>query len=282
MARLQRKRFSEPVDVRRFPNGRVDVIELDDVVVGRMTYQPGWRWSVDVKPIAGTDACQYHHVGVTLEGRLRVQMRDGTELEIGPGDVFEIPPGHDAWVLGDTPWVSVDWEAMRTYGRGTGQLGGRVLGSILITDIVDSTALASRVGPSRWRDLLAQHNEGAQRVIDRYQGRLVKTTGDGVLALFDSTERAIRAAVGIREAVQQLELQVRAGIHTGEVELLPDDVRGLAVHVAARIQDLAAPGEILVSGTSRDLLEGSDLTFEDRGSHELKGISGGRQVFALT
>jgi len=246
MARLQRKRFSEPVDVRRFPNGRVDVIELDDAVVGRMTYEPGWRWSVDVKPIAGTDACRYHHVGVTLEGRLRVQMPDGTELEIGPGDVFEIPPGHDAWVLGDTPWVSVDWEAMRTYGRGTGQPGGRVLGSILITDIVDSTA------------------------------------GDGVLALFDSTEGAIRAAVGIREAVQQLELQVRAGIHAGEVELLPDDVRGFAVHVAARIQDLAAPGEILVSGTSRDLLEGSDLTFEDRGSHELKGISGGRQVFALT
>jgi class 3 adenylate cyclase len=247
-----------------------------------MTYEPGWRWSVDVKPIAGTDACGYHHVGVTLQGRLRIQMGDGTELEIGPGDVFEIPPGHDAWVLGDTPWVSVDWEAMRTYGRGAGHPGGLVLGSILITDIVDSTALASRVGPARWRDLLAQHNERAQRVIDRYQGRLVKTTGDGVLALFDSTERAIRAAVGIREAVQQLELQVRAGIHTGEVELLPDDVRGLAVHVAARIQDLAAPGEILVSGTSRDLLEDSDLTFEDRGSHELKGISGGRQVFALT
>ena len=193
MSRLQRKRFSEPVDVRRFPNGRVDVIELDDVVVGRMTYEPGWRWSVDVKPIAGTEACLYHHVGVTLQGRLRIQMGDGTELEIGPGDVFEIPPGHDAWVLGDTPWVSVDWEAMRTFGRGAGQPGGRVLGSILITDIVDSTALASRVGPSRWRDLLAQHNERAQRVIDRYQGRLVKTTGDGVLALFDSTERAIRA-----------------------------------------------------------------------------------------
>jgi class 3 adenylate cyclase len=281
MARLQRKRFTEPVEVRRFPNGRVDVIELDDIVVGRMTYEPGWRWSVDVKPIAGTDFCRYHHVGVALEGLLRVLMPDGTELEIGPGDVFEIPPGHDAWVVGDDPWVSIDWESMRMYGRekATGQ---RVLGSILITDIVDSTAHASRVGPYRWRDLLAQHNELTQRVIDRHQGRLVKTTGDGVLALFDSTERAVQAAVGVREAVQHLELQVRAGIHTGEVELLPDDVRGLAVHVAARIMNVAAPGEILVSGTSRDLLEGSDLIFEDRGSHELKGISGGRQVFALT
>ncbi len=282
VARLQRKRFSEPVDVRRFPRGRVDIIELGDTVVGRMTYEPGWRWSVDVKPIATTESCQYHHMGVTLEGRLRVEMPDGTELEIGPGDVFEIPPGHDAWVVGDAPWVSIDWEAMRTYGRPAGERRERILGSILITDIVDSTALASRVGPSRWRELLAQHNERAQRVIDRYQGRLVKTTGDGVLALFDSTERAVRAAAGIRESVLQLDLQVRAGINTGEVELLPDDVRGLAVHVAARIQDLAAPGEILVSGTSRDLLEGSDLNFEDRGSHELKGISGARQVFALT
>ena len=113
MARLQRKRFSEPVDVRRFPHGRVDIIELDDTVVGRMSYEPGWRWSVDVKPIATTESCQYHHVGVTLEGRLRVEMPDGTQLEIGPGDVFEIPPGHDAWVVGDTPWVSIDWEAMR-------------------------------------------------------------------------------------------------------------------------------------------------------------------------
>lgn len=282
MARMQRKRFTEAADVRRFPNGRVDVIELGDVVVGRMTYEPGWRWSVDVKPIAGTDSCQYHHVGVTIQGRLRAALPDGTELEIGPGDVFEIPPGHDAWVVGDEPWVSVDWEAMRTYGRGSGKPGERVLGAILITDIVDSTALASRIGPASWRDLLAQHNERAQRVIDRHQGRLVKTTGDGVLALFDSTERAIRAAVGIREAVQELQLQVRAGIHTGEVELLQDDVRGIAVHLAARIEALAAPGEILVSGTSRDLLEGSDLTFEDRGSHELKGISGARQVFALT
>ena len=115
--RLQRRRFSEPADVRRFPHGQVDVVELDDVVVGRMTYQPGWRWSVDVKPIAGTEQCQYHHLGVTLDGRLRVQMPDGPELEIGPGDVFEIPPGHDAWVVGDSPWVSVDFEAMRTYGR---------------------------------------------------------------------------------------------------------------------------------------------------------------------
>src|SRR2546422_580710 len=97
MARLQRRRFADPDDVRTVPHGRIDVVELDDRVVGRMTYEPGWRWSVDVKPIAGTDSCQFHHFGVTLSGQLRAQMRDGTELEIGPGDVFEIRPVHEAW-----------------------------------------------------------------------------------------------------------------------------------------------------------------------------------------
>ncbi len=281
MVRLQRRRFSEPANVRTFPRGRVDVIELDDVVVGRMTYEPGWRWSIDVKPIAGTKLCEFHHVGLTLSGRLRVGMPDGTELELGPGDVFEIPPGHDAWVVGDVPWVSVDWEAMRSFGRGAEERRERVLATVLVTDIVDSTALASALGRSRWRELLAQHNELAQRVLDRHQGRLIKTTGDGLLALFDGTERAVQAAAGIGDSVGRLDLRIRAGLHTGEVELLPGDVRGLPVHIAARIMSLSAPGEVLVSSTVRDLLDGSDLVFEDRGSHQLKGVNGTRQLFAL-
>jgi len=281
MVRLQRKRFSEPANVRTFPRGRVDVIELDDVVVGRMTYEPGWRWSTEVKPIAGTELCEFHHVGLTLSGWLRVGMPDGTELELGPGDVFEIPPGHDAWVVGDVPWVSVDWEAMRSFGRGAEERRERVLATVLVTDIVDSTALASALGRSRWRELLAQHNELAQRVLDRHQGRLIKTTGDGLLALFDGTERAVQAAAGIADSLGRLDLRIRAGLHTGEVELLPGDVRGLPVHIAARIMSLSAPGEVLVSSTVRDLLDGSDLVFEDRGSHQLKGVNGTRQLFAL-
>jgi class 3 adenylate cyclase len=170
---------------------------------------------------------------------------------------------------------------MRSFARGADERRERVLGTILITDIVDSTALASALGPSRWRELLAQHNERAQRVLDRHLGRLIKTTGDGLLALFDGTERAVDAAAGIRDAVGQLDIQIRAGLHTGEVELVPGDVRGLAIHVAARIMSLAAPGEVLVSSTVRELLDGSDLVFEDRGTHELKGINGARQVFVL-
>src|SRR5262249_35658457 len=153
------RRFTEPSEVRRFPHGRVDVVELDDTVVGRMSYEPGWRWSVDVKPIAGTERCQYHHVGITLEGRLRVSMPDGTELEVGPGDVFEFPPGHDAWVLGDTPWVSVDFEAMRTYGRTGDPARQRRVMTMMFTDLVQSTATAVRLGDAVWGELLAEHNQ---------------------------------------------------------------------------------------------------------------------------
>jgi class 3 adenylate cyclase len=281
VARLQRARFSETTDVRRFPHGRVEVVELDDRAIGRMVYEPGWRWSVDVKPIAGTDSCQFHHLGVTISGRLRVQMPDGTELEVGPGDVFEFPPGHDAWVVGDDPWVSIDFEAVRRYGRSTAALSERTLATILITDIVDSTRHAVDAGAAQWRETVAAHNRTAERIIDGHRGRLVKTTGDGVIALFDSAERAVRSGAEIEQAVEPLGLSVRAGVHSGEVELAPSDVRGVAVHAASRIAALAGPGEVLVSATVRDLMDGSDLEFEDAGLHELKGLPGARQLYRL-
>jgi class 3 adenylate cyclase len=281
MARLQRRRFTEPDDVRAIPHGRIDVVELDDRVVGRMTYEPGWRWSVDVKPIAGTDSCQFHHFGVTLSGQLRAQMRDGTELEIGPGDVFEIPPGHEAWVVGDEPWVSVDFEAMRAYGRAEPAGGRRTLFSVLMTDIVDSTAQAVARGPAAWRDIVRSHNELAEREIDRHEGRLVKTTGDGVIGLFDSAERAVRAAAALGDAMRPLGIRVRAGVHSGEVEIAPGDVRGVAVHAAARIMALASPDDVWVSATVRELVDGTGLEFADRGLHELKGLPGQRQLYAL-
>jgi class 3 adenylate cyclase len=278
--RLQRRRFSEPSDVRTLPRGRIDVVELDDTVVGRMTYEPGWRWSVDVRPIAGTETCQYHHLGVTLSGRVRAQMPDGTELEIGPGDVFEIPPGHDAWVVGDEPWVSVDFEAMRTYGKAQDAHDERILASIVLTDIVDSTGRAAELGATRWRDLVGEHNRKAATAIDRHRGRLVKTTGDGVLAQFDGAERAVRGAAGIRAAAHGLGLEIRAGVHSGEVQVTADDLRGIAVHTAARIMAVAGPGEILVSATVMDILDGAGMTFDDAGTHELKGL-GTRQLYRL-
>lgn len=282
MARLQRKRFSEPTDVRRFPRGQVDTVELDDTVVIRMSYEPGWRWSTDVKPIAGTDRCQYHHLGVTLQGRLRAEMADGTELEVGPGDVFELPPGHDAWVVGDSPWVAVDFGAVRSYGRTELAAGERKIMSILFTDVVESTAMVARLGDARWREVIAEHNRLAETVVDRQRGRVIATTGDGILAVFDGAERAVRAAIAIRGRTRGLGLEIRAGIHTGEVESRTDGVRGVAVHVAARVMAIAGAGEVLVSSTTHDLLDGTALAFENRGRHRLKGVSGERLLYLVS
>jgi class 3 adenylate cyclase len=139
-----------------------------------------------------------------------------------------------------------------------------------------------RVGPVSRRPLPRSLDDlRGLRAADRYRGREIDTTGDGFLALFDSTERAVRAAAAICMAAKAIGIQTRAGVHTGDVELVPGDVRGVAVHVAARIMALAGASEVLVSGTTHDLLTGSSLVFEDRGLHELKGVSGMRQVFAL-
>jgi class 3 adenylate cyclase len=281
VARLQRKRFTESDDVRVVPRGRIDVVELDDQVVGLIQWDPGWRWSVDLKPTAGTQTCQFHHLGYAISGRLRVQMQDGVELELGPGDIFEIPPGHDAWVVGDEPYISVDFEAMRDFARPKQVSGRRSLGSLLITDIVDSTARAVEMGPGRWRDLVSQHNKLAERVIEQHGGRLVKTTGDGVIGFFDSSERAIDAARTLIGVLDKLKISIRAAVETGEMELANDDVRGIAVHAAARMMALAQPGEVVVSSTVRHLLEGTDLAFEDYGLHDLKGMPGQRQLYRL-
>ena len=118
MARLQRKDLANPDEVREFPGGsRVEIFQLEDVVVGRTVWLPGWRWSEVVKPIAGTELCEYHHLGYSISGRFRVAMPDGTEMEIPPNHVYEIPAGHDAWVVGDEPWIAIDWAGMRSFAR---------------------------------------------------------------------------------------------------------------------------------------------------------------------
>jgi class 3 adenylate cyclase len=281
MARLQRRRFDETQDVRVTGRGRVDVIELDDRVIARLVWEPGWRWSVDVKPIAGTQWCQSHHVAYSVSGNLRVQMSDGVELEIGPREIFEIPPGHDAWVVGDEPFVSIDFELLRGFARPPDDTGRRTLASILMTDIVDSTARAVALGPAPWQEVIRRHNEIAERAIDQHEGRLVKTTGDGVIGLFNSAERAVRAASVIALGVRPLEIAVRAAVHSGEVEVTAGDVRGVAVHMTARMMALAGADEIVVSSTVRDVLDGTGLEFEDFGLHELKGLPGQRQLYLM-
>lgn len=281
MARLQRRKFEETDDIRVTGRGQVQVIELGDRTVARQVWQPGWRWSVDVKPIVGTQSCQAHHVAYSVSGRLHVRMTDGIEMEVGPGEVFEIPPGHDAWVVGDEAFVSVDFEAMRGFAKPNESAGRRTLATVLMTDIVDSTHLAVEYGPARWQEAIRRHNERAERSIDQHEGRLVKTTGDGVIGLFDSAERAVRAGIAVAAAVADLGLQIRAAVQTGEVELSAGDVRGVVVHATARMMALAGPREVVVSTTVRDLLDGTGLDFEDYGLHTLKGLPGERQLYRI-
>ncbi len=157
----------------------------------------------------------------------------------------------------------------------------RVLATILFTDIVDSTRLASELGDRRWREVLDAHDSAVSASITRFDGKLIKSTGDGVLATFASPGRAIAATKSIGTALGHLGLQVRAGLHTGECEIRGDDLGGIAVHIAARIAALAGPGQVLVSRTVTDLVVGADMRFADAGEHELKGIPGKWPVFAV-
>ena len=157
----------------------------------------------------------------------------------------------------------------------------RILATVLFTDIVGSTEHASNLGDRSWKDLLENHDRAVERQLRRYGGQLVKHTGDGVLAMFDGPARAVQCAGAVREALQQLGLQIRAGLHTGEVERRGDDVSGVAVHLAQRVQGRAEPGQILVSRTVVDLVAGSDLRFEDRGEQELKGVPGFWRLFSV-
>ena len=210
---------------------------------------------------------------------MHVRLDDGTEAEYGPLDVMDVPPGHDAWVVGDEPTEVVTWVGAHRWASPA--VGERILATMLFTDIVESTARASRLGDRDWGLLLEEHNVIARRVLDRFRGREVATTGDGVFALFDGAERAVHAAVALTRALASIDLQVRAGIHTGEIEVVPGNVRGKAVHIAARVMALAGAGEVLVSGTTRSLIEAADVAFIDRGVQELKGIVTPVPIYAV-
>jgi class 3 adenylate cyclase/pimeloyl-ACP methyl ester carboxylesterase len=206
------------------------------------------------------------------EGRyIAARIRDARFVEL-PGDVH-------------VPWVDMDpmldeVEEFLTGARPT-PTTSRVLATILFTDIVGSTDQLSALGDEAWASLLEQHHKTVRSELERFGGVEAGTTGDGFLALYDGPARAIRSALAIRAALSSIGLDVRAGVHTGEVEQAAEGPRGIAVHLAARVLGAAAPGEVLVSQTTHDLVEGSGLEFEDRGEHELKGIEGARRLYAV-
>jgi class 3 adenylate cyclase len=199
-----------------------------------------------------------------------------------PGARLLEQPGEDhlPW-LGDTEGVLDAIEEFVTGSRHHVD-EDRILAAVLFTDIVDSTRRAADAGDRRWRELLDTHDEISVSEVERFRGRRVKTTGDGMLALFDGPARGVRCAEAVRDAVAELGIEIRAGLHVGECELRGDDVGGLAVHIGARVAGLAEPGEILVSRTVRDLAAGSGLRFAERGEHELKGIPDRWPLYAVT
>jgi class 3 adenylate cyclase len=281
MPRLLAKSFDAPDEVRTLSRARARIVNLDETSVGYAVWEPGWRWSVDLGPSLGTPSCPFLHLGYAISGRLAVSTEDGQRAEIAGGCVYEIPPGHDAWVVGDEPFVTVEWTSVRAVGLPGEGPDERVLATILFTDIVGSTATLARIGDAAWRDLLLRHNARVREQLNEFRGREIVGTGDGVLALFDGATRAVRCGLAMARGAEQLGLDIRVGVHTGELEIIGGNARGVAVHAAARIMSAAGPGEVFVSSTTRDLLEGSGVELEELPAQELKGLTGARTLYRV-
>jgi class 3 adenylate cyclase len=214
-------------------------------------------------------------------GDLVVNRRAGRELASKiPGARYVELPGNDhvPWA-GDSEALLGEVEEFLTGARSVPE-PERVLATVMFTDIVGSTELAASLGDARWRELLSGHQQDVRRRVTEFRGREVKTLGDGNLAVFDGPARAIRCGGAIAEAARARDLDVRVGLHSGEIEMIEDDVGGIAVHIAARVGALAEPGEVLVTSTVKDLVAGSGIPFQDRGTQSLKGIPDQWRLFA--
>ena len=252
---------------------RVSASPSAAVALGRMNTQ------IDVTPILPSvrvPTLVLHRVG---DRDIRVEEARYIAEHIPGARLVELP-GDD-----HLPWTpDMDLALDEVEGFLTGSIRrpepDRVLATVLFTDIVDSTARAADLGDRRWRETLQAHQGVVRRELKRFRGREIKTTGDGFLATFDGPARAIRCAFAIRDASRQAGLDVRAGLHTGECETMPDDIGGIAVHIASRVVTEAQPGEVLVSRTVKDLVAGSGIEFSDRGSRSLKGLDAEWQLFA--
>lgn len=235
---------------------------------------------LDVRHVLG--AITVPTLVIHRSGDLAVQAAAGCYIaEHIPGARYVELPGDDHLPFAsDWRSVSSEVEEFLTGERRAADVD-RILATVMFTDIVGSTESAARMGDARWRELIARHDELVRRELARHRGRAVKTLGDGFLATFDGPARAIRCAHEIAGAVRSLGVEVRAGLHTGECELVGDDVAGMAINIGARVASLAGPGEVLVSSTVKDLVFGSGISFADRGEHTLKGVPGEWRLFAV-
>ena len=266
--------------MRRFPKGIVNLVHVGSVTMGRGILEPGFRWSTSLRPIQGTPSCQIHHLQLMLQGRFHVEMDDGETVEFGPGDVMNVPPGHDAGSWGDEPVVVVD------VSGNIGALGvpgehERLVTTLLMSDIVELDPHRDEARGRRLEAGARRHNRLIRAQFDRFRGREVNTTGDGFLATFGSAAGAIRSAVAMRDAVRGLGIELRIGIHTGEVEVLPNDIGGVAVHAASRImalgqriRDHRVVGHARPRGGQRPPLRGTRAS-------QVKGLERPIEVFSL-
>ncbi len=234
---------------------------------------------IDIRPIL--PSIRVPTFIIHRQGDVRVNVEAGRFMarQIPNAKYLELPGSdHSLWT-GETERVLDEVEEFLTGSRSAIE-SDRVLATVLFTDIVNSTKRAETIGDRAWHDVLDRHNALVRREISRHRGHEVRTMGDGFLATFDGPARSIRCALAINEGVEALGLQVRVGLHTGEVEMADDDLSGIAVHIASRVATMAKPGQVLVSNTVRDLVAGSNIRFHDEGSHSLKGLTESVRLFA--
>lgn len=282
MSDIEVRDLGEPDAIVTYPLGTTSQVQLAGTVVSRHVLKPGWSWEEDAQALVGGTSCALYHRGVVLTGRMGVRTDAGDEVVIEPNQVFDLRPGHVTWVDGDDELVMVDWAGGAGLDARPGQ-PSRVLATILFTDIVGSTELAERIGDAALKRTIGMHNDVVRTVVIQFGGREANTAGDSFLVVFDGAERAIRCGLALVDALAAIRVPIRVGVHSGEVEMDGDDVRGVAVHTAARVAGKAGAGDVVVSGTTRDLAHGAaGLAFESRGRHRLKGLRQSQQLFVAT
>ena len=241
------------------------------------------NWQIDVSSIL--PAVRVPTLVLHNQGDVQVPVELGRELAacIPEAKLIEYPGGDHLFTTGDVEALIGDIEEFITGHRESSSSDfERVLATVLFTDIVDSTRSAATMGDRAWRKLLDRHDELALQVVEKHRGTLIKSTGDGILATFDGPARGVRCALALGMATRQVGLPIRAGLHTGEIEIRGRDIGGVAVHAASRVMTQSQPDEVLVSRVVTDLVAGAGLTFAGRGSHELKGLPGRWDLFAAT